>query len=562
MRRITPLISIGLLVVVYLTLNILFAQNPPTAAAISDLERPIHACEQQVASWRHEELVEIAFVVAVIVFGVIISSLHALNDNWARKTTLALGVSTAILTGINSRIFTADDRTLRRATFEGNGVISQLWVMVDTMKDEHVSTQDKLNVKGDYLKKLLEFQAIGERLNGTANAPANASASNSGNADRGFGILPRVHAASKMGVPAWVQKPPSDNTSLYYVGTANANSLTSAKQNSLDEAYHNAVLELRAQAPNASDAALLTVVKASAVVQDSAFTYDSHASSYTYYTLLRVSREIQGIGVRSLPAAVTAQSAPTKFQSHGWQPSDLTSNSSSGMFALDSSGGVSRLVPDQAGSPRIEKLFRLKGSESGYALTATADAVFVAALNKLGCTVYRYSLASKAVSQRLVAVHERCAGIATDGTAVYVTFPARNEIRVWNSWEDPSPHSWPLSGVDSPGYVAFDPLGHRLIFADASGNAYAVSVSDGQKQLLASNLGMVQSIATSRFHILLASGKKVLFLARSDNRGENPPAGLQSLTGGHIVGVAVDAADRLWFADYDKKLVAGPFPLS
>ena len=180
MRRITLLISIGLLVVVYLTLNILFAQNPPTAAAISDLERPIHACEQQVASWRREERVEIAFVVAVIVFGVIISSLHALNDNWARKTTLALGVATAILTGINSRIFTADDRTLRRATFEGNGVISQLWVMADTMKDEHVCPQDKLNVKGDYLKKLLEFQAIGERLNGTANAPANASASNRG----------------------------------------------------------------------------------------------------------------------------------------------------------------------------------------------------------------------------------------------------------------------------------------------------------------------------------------------------------------------------------------------
>jgi hypothetical protein len=83
-----------------------------------------------------------------------------------------------------------------------------------------------------------------------------------------------------------------------------------------------------------------------------------------------------------------------------------------------------------------------------------------------------------------------------------------------------------------------------------------------REQLLASNLGTVQSIATSRYHILVASGKKVLFLARSDNRGENPPAGLQSLTGGHIVGVAVDATDRLWFADYDNKLVAGPFPLS
>ena len=54
----------------------------------------------------------------------------------------------------------------------------------------------------------------------------------------------------------------------------------------------------------------------------------------------------------------------------------------------------------------------------------------------------------------------------------------------------------------------------------------------------------------------------MLFLARSDGHGENPPAGLQVLTGGHIVGVAVDASDRLWFTDYDKKIVEGPFPLS
>jgi hypothetical protein len=37
---------------------------------------------------------------------------------------------------------------------------------------------------------------------------------------------------------------------------------------------------------------------------------------------------------------------------------------------------------------------------------------------------------------------------------------------------------------------------------------------------------------------------------------------LQSLTGGHIVGVAVDATDKAWFADFDKELVQGPLPLN
>jgi len=540
----------------------MFTQTAPSSAAVSDLERPIHSCEQQVTGWRREERAEIAFVVIIIACGVVISALQKTDGKWAKPATVVLGVVTAILTGVNSRVFTADDKTLRRATFEGNGVISQLWVMIDTMKDERTSPQDRLAVKGDYLKKLLEFQAIGERLNGTGTAPVAGTDVHGGNTEPGFGTLPRVYAESKMSVPPWVQKVPSDNTSFYYVGKANAGSLTTAKQNSLDDAFHSAVLELRSQAPNASDASLLSVVKAAAMVQDFAYTFEPRASTYTYYTLVRVSREIQGIGVRSLPAAASAQSAPTKFQSRGWQPGDLTSNSNSGLFALDSSGGVSRLVSNPAGSPRIEKLFKVKGSESGYALAAGGDAVFVVSFSKLGCMVYKYSLASKSVSQRLVAVHERCVGIATDGNAFYVTIPARNEIRYWDSWDSTSAHSWPLSEVNAPGFVTFDALGHRLIVADADGNAHSISIPDGKKQLLAPNLGAIQSIATSRFHIVVASGKKVLFLSRFDNRGEDPPAGLKSLTGGHIVGVAVDAADRLWFADYDNKLVAGPLPLS
>jgi hypothetical protein len=522
----------------------------------SDLERPIHACEQQVASWRSEERIEIAFVIAVIVFGVIISTLQGLNSRWTKTTTLVLGVATAIITSVNSRVFTADDRTLRRAAFEGDAVIRQLWVMADTMNDEHLSQQDRLSLKGDYLKKLLEFQAIGEKLNGTATKNAASE-----KVEETFGVFARVYAQSNMVVPAWAQNPPSDNISLYYVGKGYDPSLTNAKQYALDDAFHNAVLALRQQAPDASDAALLALIKASAVVQDSSFAYHQKAGNYSCYTLLRLSKEVQSIGVKSLPPANKAQSPPARFQSKGWRPGDLMANPSSGMFVLDTAGGVSRLVVDQPASPRIEKLSQLMRTDSGYALTANAESVFVASTNQNGCIVYRYSLASKAVSQRLLAVHERCVGIATDGSAFHVTMPERNEIRYWDSWDAPSSHSWALAGVNSHGYAAFDNIGHRLIVADASGTAYAISVPGGKVQLLASTLGSVSSIATSRFQIFVASGKKILFLSRFDNRGENPPAGLQFLTGGHIVGVAVDAADRLWFADYDNKLVAGPFPV-
>ncbi len=119
-----------------------------------------------------------------------------------------------------------------------------------------------------------------------------------------------------------------------------------------------------------------------------------------------------------------------------------------------------------------------------------------------------------------------------------------------------------VNHAEDLGPITFDPIGKRLIAADHSGKSYAISTTDGSNKLLAADLGWVSSVAASQQHILVASGKKVLSLARSDNHRENPPSGLQSLTGGHIVGIAVDASDSSWFADYDQELVQGPIPLN
>ena len=557
MRGILLLVSAGLLLVGLAAFSILFAQTTPSAPTTSDLERPIHACEMQVAGWRRDGNTELTFVIIIFIGGIVIAILQKKEDTWAKVTAGVLGIVTAILTGVNSRVFTADDKTLKQAAFEGQAVISQLYVHVDTIKDPRTSDQDRISAKGEYLKLLVKFQEIGDRLGGKKEPPAASGYLNPVN--RGA-ILPSVYASVKAKEPAWVRQPPSDSTSLYYVGKASAESLTLAKQYSEDDAYHKAVLWLRSLAPNASDASLLSIVKSAAVTQDFLYTLDG--SQYTYYTLIRVSREIQGIGVRSLPTAVIAQSAPIRFQGPDWRPADLAANTNAGLFALDSTGAVSRLVSEPSGLARFEKLFKLNGYERGYALAAGGDAIFVTSSNRLGCTVYRYSLTSRALSQHLVAVHERCAGIATDGTAFYVSLPTRGEIRYWDNWDSSSTHSWPTSEMNKPGYIIYDNRGHRLLVADASGTLFAISVPDGKKQLLASNLGTVQSIATSRFHLIVASGKKALFLSRFENTGENPPAGLRELTGGQIVGVAVDSADRLWFADSDRKLVTGPFPLS
>lgn len=439
---------------------------------------------------------------------------------------------------------------MERTISDGDAAIRQMEALAQIMQGVPPSSKDWEDAKDAFLKELAQFQVISNSLTGTA---SKTQAQNS------EGVLPHVYAQSTL--PDWVQKPPQDSASLYFVGSATETDFKNATQSSLDDAYHNAVVALRSKAPMASDAALLALVRASGVIRDSAVVHDAGTGNYSGYTLLLLSNQVQSVGVASLPAASSAQSPRTKFEKAGWQPADLTINPTSGLFALDSSGGVSRLIADQK-EPRIENLFRVEGSSKGTTLAASSDSVFVTATSQLGCTVYRYSLATKVVSKRLLAVHEFCLGVATDGNTLYLTLPDRKEIKYWDSWDAASPKTWSLDQIGKPGTLVFDVTGHRLIVTDDSGKAYAVSIPGGKTQLLASDLGYVQSIAASRFEIIAASGTKLLFASRFEKRGEAPPAGLGSLTGGHIVGVAVGALDELWFADYDKKLVEGPFPLS
>jgi len=477
----------------------------------------------------------------------------AKNGTATKNATIILGIITAILTGVNGIVFPADVKTLRRAVADGNAVIGQLWVKLEPLQRGQLSGPDLKAATDDFAKELGRFQTVADTLTGTT-----VTTKVSWNEMPGW--VPVVYAQSKSSLPAWTQNTPPDTAGeKYFVGKASDPSLAVAKQNSIDAALYNAMQALIPAAPNASRSAMLDLIKASAVTQDSAFAFDGNNKTYEYYTLLRLTPQIQDL-VKALPAAPSA--TLTVFQAKGWQPSDLASNSSSGLFALDKDGGVSKLTPNQPGSGGIQRLFQIPRAQVPYAIAATADAVFAASASQLGCTIYKYSLASRTTTSLLMAIHERCVGVAGDGINLYASFPGRKEIRYWDKWDASSVHTWSLANVQSPGYLAFDEAGHRLIVADnISGKAYAVSITDGKEVLLSGNVGAAQSIATSRFHILLASGKKVLFLARSDGHGENPPSGWPALPGGNIVGVAVDASDKLWIADYDKKLVEGPLPL-
>jgi hypothetical protein len=316
----------------------------------------------------------------------------------------------------------------------------------------------------------------------------------------------------------------------------------------LKDALAQANGEVSRQIPGSSADKIQSLISGSYTVQDTSLQYDKPSGDYSYYTLLSVSKLVLSLG----------RPTPNAYQQAGWTPADLTAQGSM-VIALDTNGGVSSIQPEGQGS-RINLLFRLQGSLRGAAVTADANYVYATATSPLGCTVVRYSQATQVTDQRLIATHKRCLGVATDGLALYVVLPDDRAILYSRSWTD-SPNTFPMNTSNSLQTLVYDSVGKRLITADTDGNAWGVSTENGSKQMLTGGLGYVQSLAVSSQFIIAASGKKVLFRNRSDNKGTNPPSGFGPLPGGSLVGVAVDQRGGLWIADYDNKLVEGPFPL-
>ena len=89
---------------------------------------------------------------------------------------------------------------------------------------------------------------------------------------------------------------------------------------------------------------------------------------------------------------------------------------------------------------------------------------------------------------------------------------------------------------------------------------HAVSpFQNGKVTLVRSGIGQrITSIAPTADHIVIASGKRIAMIRRSDNHSEKVPPALETMTGGAITGVAADVSGNLWYADMSKGIVAGP----
>lgn len=515
--------------------------TPNQTAAFTQL---VNELKPQITTWEREADIQIALLIVVIVSGALVSTYGQSSAKWSKTVTLVLGLTVTVLTAINARVFPADYRTLWRATAEGKAIVLDLERIIANLSLAQPTGDDLAQFKGDFYHKLGAFRHLSSSLEGSGQveaAPVGTSA-------RHFVDVPRVYAQVTSGVPSFVEKRPSDDFNSYFVGKSMDASLSKAKADSLNAALVSASQFLTPGEPYRSGQKTPSiVVQDAAAVQDTGFTYDKVSATYTYWTLIRIPKEIQ-----------SARPKLREFKKAGWHPVDLTFDATAGLFVVDREGNVSKVSLDEHGI-QLQELFKLPRTDVPVAVAATPGSVFVNSNNQLGCVVYQYAMFSHRITKRLLQGKTGCAGMAAHDKSVYLVL--RGEIRYWSDWESGSSTSWTFNEIDEGGVMAFDSIGQRLIYAPPD-NAYSISVPRGRRSLLASNVGFVRSIATDPDQTLLASGKKVLFYARSDNRGENPPTGLQPLLGGELSGIAVDTTDSLWLADADRGVLKGPFPLN
>jgi hypothetical protein len=135
MRRLSLFIVVGFSAAL-IVCHVAAAQptRAPSSVAVSSLEEPIYDCERQVTAWTRAKNLEIAFLVLTLALGAVISALQASKMSSVKVITVVLGIVTAILTGVNSTVFPADVKTLRRAIVDGDAVIQQLWVKLHTLQ--------------------------------------------------------------------------------------------------------------------------------------------------------------------------------------------------------------------------------------------------------------------------------------------------------------------------------------------------------------------------------------------------------------------------------------------
>jgi hypothetical protein len=331
---------IGLLLLMTLAAYHSPAQQP-ISPDVQSHQDTIHRFEAVAQNWRSQASLQIAFVLAVIVFGALITIFQGVNKGWCKPATLVLGACTTVLTAVNTKVFSADYRVFQQSAIDADQMTDQLKTVV---RLEGHPNADIDGLEKQFLATVTQFRTLQKSV--TLGTGIQGMAGNSNKPTSGFlsSWTATVYAQSAQSaqsrVPSWVSdRPPSDRYSLYYVGEGQDSSITVARQRSFDAAVAQARKEL-SPGGNTDSNKLSSYVASSSNVERTYFTFDEGKGVYRFYTLLHISADIKKLDFKAPRIENPCTNATIKERT--WQRLDLPGGAGTATLALSDLYRISR----------------------------------------------------------------------------------------------------------------------------------------------------------------------------------------------------------------------------
>lgn len=280
------------------------AQTAPPDQHLAHFRQSLQDHQKTVESWNQEVTLQKWLTFLAIFLGGSVTALQAFKKDWVRPTTTTLGVVMTVLTSVltltptgSKGLFTADYRTLQRATIAGQARLTRLSIVLDDYSSEQ-KAQNRLTIEEKFLKGLDQFDEMETKLLEGSPPPTTSETPTSPQSAPGSAFITSVHAQSGSEAPAWVNwannPPHSDSHTLYFVGRSDSSSLSVAQGASYNAAVNAAVTYLISR-KGADPGLLETFIRQSSTIDSDWFAYDKQASTYHFHTLLRLSKEIQDL---------------------------------------------------------------------------------------------------------------------------------------------------------------------------------------------------------------------------------------------------------------------------
>lgn len=235
--------------------------------------------EQKIEQWETQANIALLMVISVGILSAVIAFLQKVNLKSNKILTAVLGFLIAVITVVDANVY-PDHQTLKRTILKARGILEDLEIELAI----EVKPEDRALWREGVKEKLKELQRIEDEF-----LVAYESA--------GFELVTSAYAKESK-EPSWITDPPEDKYNLYFIGTAEHQSLSRAKELSLEDARHAATenLTLQIQKTKGFQNAKININALSDYLAESAesartyFSLDKSTGAYKYYTLLKLAR--------------------------------------------------------------------------------------------------------------------------------------------------------------------------------------------------------------------------------------------------------------------------------